>query len=106
MVLSLRNHVEGTGNVTNAASKSWWPRQEEWIRSGRYAGYWTAQNEMWFRRRRQDILEGKEGPKSVKEWQTALKGDRQWPDVRNRIERVAAAALDLKVCLGTAPIMR
>ena len=86
-------YATGVNNVVDTGTKSWWPRQEEWLASARNVGYWSWRNELWYRTRRDELAAGRGKPYSIKEWQEQLKSDRFWPKIATQMEQSAIAAL-------------
>ncbi len=65
------------GENADASGSSWWPKHRTWQQSGYDVGVWTWHNEMWFRRRREAILQGTATPMIATRWRQALKGNKQ-----------------------------
>jgi len=58
--------------------------------AGVNAGWWTPDNEAWFRKRRNGIREGTEQPLTTSNWLQALKGQKR----AARLKRRAIEAAD------------
>ncbi|KAF7793552.1 hypothetical protein EIP86_004666 [Pleurotus ostreatoroseus] len=71
-VATSRYAVDNDGDASNI---SWWPRHTTWQQSKYNVGHWTWKCEMWFRNRRNRILEGKATPMTQTKWRSALKGN-------------------------------
>ncbi|KAI0682960.1 hypothetical protein BC835DRAFT_1397479 [Cytidiella melzeri] len=52
--------------------QSWWPTSATWSQSGMTLDYWSAGDEQFFVKHRENILKGAVQPKSVQEWHKAL----------------------------------
>ena len=76
---------------TNAASLSWWPKQEQWNHPACEfnKGYWSWENELWYLKRRRDIENGSAKAMTVKQWQNELRQGR-WRKSLNCLQEVAA----------------
>ena len=62
-----------TGQGTQTADLSWWPKQSTWVGSNFNVGYWTPDNEVWFRTHLEKIRAGEVQPQSARHWANALK---------------------------------
>ena len=63
--------MTGRGDQTEHAS--WWPKHSVWVRGSGYTGIWSADDERWFQRRLEKILDGSEGTLNVGEWKHKLR---------------------------------
>ena len=81
-----------TDNVTGAQSAetvSWWPTGRMWRRGRRDLGFWTADDEQWYRDRIIEISTGAGQPLSATKWRARLKrGPKNGSLVRQQNERV------------------
>ncbi|KAI0709811.1 hypothetical protein C8Q76DRAFT_566295, partial [Earliella scabrosa] len=57
-----------TDQSNQTSDKSWWPKHRHWVDAGFYTGRWTAWEEEWFSQHLHGILQGKEVPRSAKDW--------------------------------------
>lgn len=78
----------------NAASLSWWPKHDLWNHPGCEwnKGYWSWENEAWFRTRRENIKNGTAKAMTVKEWEGAMRQGR-WKKSLSSLEDVARLRL-------------
>ncbi|KAK0435455.1 uncharacterized protein EV420DRAFT_1653125 [Desarmillaria tabescens] len=63
-----------TDSGLQVAFKSWWPLPFTWNVAGVNMGFWSGENEQWYQKRLQEILEGKAEPLGVDQWQNKLRG--------------------------------
>ncbi|KAH0825654.1 hypothetical protein J3R83DRAFT_8830 [Lanmaoa asiatica] len=62
-----------TGQGVQTVDLSWWPKQSTWVGSNVDVGYWSPENEVWFRARLAKICAGEAQPQSATRWVNALK---------------------------------
>ena len=62
-----------TGQGTQTADLSWWPKQSTWVGSNFDVGYWTPDNEIWFHTHLEKIRASEVQPQSAGRWANALK---------------------------------
>jgi hypothetical protein len=61
-----------TTNVHQDVMVSWWPRLDQWERSGMGAGFWSPLAEQYYQRRLADCRSGKTGPLPRKAWERSI----------------------------------
>ena len=59
-------------------------------------GFWSWENETWFRKRREDILAGRGKPLSAKEWEGKLRHGR-WRKSLTRLQEVAELRIQFSI---------
>lgn len=71
---------------SGVSDSSWWPKYSTWRGSGFDYGYWTWDNELWFRERRAHVQAGNAGVKTAGQWKASLKGCRKGVKLRAAVE--------------------
>ncbi|KZP07032.1 hypothetical protein FIBSPDRAFT_763446, partial [Athelia psychrophila] len=61
-----------TGDGTQTADASWWPRHNTWVSGSLEVGYWSPNCETWFQRRLDSIRKGEARLKSPAQWRSAV----------------------------------
>ena len=87
----------GLGYNEQVACLSWWPRNNIFLGSGLWPGYWSQGCEDWFQRQYSSILQqdAKFGmPRTSAQWQNALKFEKDVRCLRIANSVAAAAYLD------------
>ena len=88
-----------TGQDVQTADMSWWPKQSMWVGSNVDVGYWSPDNEVWFRACLSKIQAGEAQPMNATRWANALKKYRYTSRIVQSYR--SAAATFLSECLHT-----
>jgi len=88
-----------TSQGVQTADMSWWPKQSMWVGSNVDVGYWSPDNEVWFRACLSKIQAGEAQPMNATRWANALKKYRYTSRIVQSYR--SAAATFLSECLHT-----
>ena len=76
---------------------SWWPRDSTWMASSLNNNFWTWDNETWFQKRLQEILDGKAEVKTAGQWRASLKTKQLAHKVYIHLDQTSKHWLDLQL---------
>src|SRR5882724_629764 len=79
-----------SGQATQSANMSWWPKLIAWNNSGMQVGFWSPYCEEWFQLHLKSILSGGASPRTSKGWDQALKLARKQSKLACNYEHLAA----------------
>ena len=79
-----------SGQATQSADMSWWPKLTAWRNSGIQVGFWSPYCEEWFQLCLKSIISSLAKPRTSKEWNQALKLVRNQSKLACNYKRLAA----------------